>query len=82
LPESKEGLNHHHNPTTPYLLRIPRAGFFRRQALKIDSGKRNEPKTLPYFVGDSIIRAQQIVCQEKNIILEKYFDKRDKFFTK
>jgi hypothetical protein len=20
LPESKEGLNHHHNPTTPYLL--------------------------------------------------------------
>ena len=30
-------------------------------------------KTLPYFVGDLIIKAQQIVCQEKNIILEKYF---------
>jgi hypothetical protein len=30
-------------------------------------------KTLPYFVGDLIIMAQQIVCQEKNIILEKYF---------
>lgn len=28
------------------------------------------PKTLPYFVGASIIVAQEIVCQEKNRILE------------
>ncbi|MGA7386973.1 MAG: hypothetical protein WBW99_03465 [Pseudolabrys sp.] len=27
-------------------------------------------KTLPHFVGAAIITAQQIVCQEKNIILE------------
>jgi hypothetical protein len=27
-------------------------------------------KTLPHFVGAPIITAQQIVCQEKNIILE------------
>jgi hypothetical protein len=26
--------------------------------------------TLPHFVGVAIITAQQIVCQEKNIILE------------
>jgi hypothetical protein len=27
-------------------------------------------KTLPHFVGAAIITAQQIVCQEKNVILE------------
>jgi len=33
-------------------------------------------KTLPYFVGDLIIKAQQIVCQEKNIILQNKFSNR------
>jgi hypothetical protein len=35
------------------------------QAKKVKS-----QKTLPHFVGAAIITAQQIVCQEKNIILE------------
>jgi hypothetical protein len=39
----------------------------------LTQAKERELKTLPYFVGDSIIRAQQIVCQEKNIILENIF---------
>jgi hypothetical protein len=29
-------------------------------------------KTLPYFVAAVIIVTQQIVCQEKNVILEKF----------
>jgi hypothetical protein len=33
------------------------------------------PKTLPYFVGESKIKAQLLVCQEKNIILEIIFHK-------
>src|SRR5262245_9169269 len=30
-------------------------------------------KTLPHFVGAAIIATQQIVCQEKNIILQIFF---------
>jgi hypothetical protein len=30
-------------------------------------------KTLPYFVGDLIIKAQQIVCQEKKYHFRKIF---------
>jgi hypothetical protein len=30
------------------------------------------PKTLPYFVGDQNIKVQQVVCQEKNIILKEF----------
>jgi hypothetical protein len=32
-------------------------------------------KTLPYFVGDTNIKAQEVVCQEKNIILEIFIKK-------
>lgn len=32
--------------------------------------ERKISETLPYFVGDKNIKAQQIVCQEKNAILE------------
>jgi len=31
-------------------------------------------KTLPHFVGDAIITTQLIVCQEKNIILEIFYN--------
>jgi hypothetical protein len=31
-------------------------------------------KTLPYFVGGAIITTQLIVCQEKNIILEIFYN--------
>jgi hypothetical protein len=40
------------------------------QAKKVKS-----QKTLPHFVGAAIIMAQQIVCQEKNVILEIFFVK-------
>jgi hypothetical protein len=39
----------------------------------LTQAKKVNPKTLPHFVGAAIITAQQIVCQEKNIILENFF---------
>jgi hypothetical protein len=46
-------------------------GFSFDGAKNLTQAKTNfVPKTLPYFVGDPIIKAQQLVCQEKNIILE------------
>jgi hypothetical protein len=37
--------------------------------------KKVNLKTLPHFVGAPIITTQQIVCQEKNIILEIFLKK-------
>ena len=50
-------------------------GFSIGWARKRSSGKDKlrTKKTLPYFVGDSKIKAQAIVCQEKNSILEIFF---------
>jgi hypothetical protein len=43
---------------------------------KPNSGEdRDFLKTLPYFVGDTNIKAQEVVCQEKNIILEIFAQK-------
>jgi hypothetical protein len=44
-------------------------GFNREEANRTQARNFNL-KTLPHFVGAAIIMAQQIVCQEKNIILE------------
>jgi hypothetical protein len=35
------------------------------------SGEEKFCLTLPYLVGEAIIATQEIVCQEKNIILQK-----------
>ena len=60
-------------------MRIRRAGSNRRE-LKRDSGEEKIPKTLPYFVAERIIIALQIVCQEKNGILEQISVRRMHFF--
>ena len=50
------------------------------EEVKRDSGEEKIPKTLPYFVSERIIIALQIVCQEKNSILETISVRRVNFF--
>ena len=58
------------------LLRFPAVGFIIERGSKQGTQARNfNLKTLPHFVGAAIIMAQQIVCQEKNIILEIFSEK-------
>lgn len=47
-----------------------------QEGVKLDSGEEKfSIRTLPYFVGEAIIAIPQIVCQEKNHILEIFFQK-------
>jgi hypothetical protein len=50
---------------------------FCQEGVKLGSGEDNFfLTTLPYFVGGAIIMTQYIVCQEKNIILDFFLEKK------